>query len=74
MQIFMITKNVSFFVVTNLTANYFGLLLLPSKVYADVINGLHYHVAKTQTKSELNAIFFRKKCDYKNRLSIKNAP
>ena len=43
------------FVVTNLTANFFGFLLLPGKVYADVINGLQYRVAKMQTKSEMYA-------------------
>ena len=43
------------FVVTNLTANFFGFLLLPGKVYADVINGLQYYVAKLQTKSEMYA-------------------
>ena len=35
------------FVVTNLMA------LLPNKVYADVLNGLQYRVAKMQTKSEI---------------------
>ena len=64
--------------VTNLTANFFGFLLLPSKVYADVINGLQYRVAKMQTKSETYAkyghkIYFGEKYDYKNRLSIKTA-
>ena len=44
-----------FFVVTNLTANIFGFLLIPGKVYADVINGLQYCVAKMQTKSEMYA-------------------
>ena len=63
--------------VTNLTANFFGFLLLPGKVYADVINGLQYRVAKMQTKSEMDAkyghaIYFCEKYDYKNRLSIKN--
>ena len=28
-----------------------GFLLLPDEVYADVMNGLQYHVAKMQTKS-----------------------
>ena len=51
-------------------------LLLPSKVYADVINGLQYCVAKMQMKSEMYAkyghsICFWEKYDYKNRLSIK---
>ena len=41
--------------VTNLTANFFVFLLLPSKVYADVINVLHNRVAKMQTKSEMYA-------------------
>ena len=59
--------------------NFFGFLLLPGKVYADVINGLHYRVAKMQTKSEMyakygHAIYFREKYDYKNRLPIKTAP
>ena len=40
------------FVVTNLTAKF---LVLPGKVYADVKNGLQYHVAKMQTKSEMYA-------------------
>ena len=51
----MIPQNVSFFVVTNLTANFFVFLLLHGEVYADVINGLQYRVAKMQTKSELYA-------------------
>ena len=37
------------FVVTNLTANFFVFLLLPSKIYADVINGLQYRLAKMHT-------------------------
>ena len=50
--------------VTNLTANFLVFLLLPGKVYADVINGLQYRVAKMQTKSEMyakygHAIYFR---------------
>ena len=65
--------------VTNLTANCFAFLLLPGKVYADIINGLQYRVAKMQTKSEMyakygHAIYFRDKYDYKNKLSIKTAP
>ena len=53
------------FVVTNLTANFLCFLLLPNKVYADVINGLQYRVAKMQTKSEMyakygHAIFFER--------------
>ena len=51
----MIPQNVSFFVVTNLTANFFGFILLPGKVYAEVINGLQYHIAEMQTKSEMYA-------------------
>ena len=43
------------FEVTNLTANFFSFLLLPGKVYVDVINGLQYCVAKRQTKSEMDA-------------------
>jgi hypothetical protein len=42
-------------VVINLTANLFVFLLLPGKVYADVINGLQYGIAKMQTKSEMYA-------------------
>ena len=65
--------------VTNLTANFFGFLLLPGKVYADVKNGLQHRVAEIQTKSEMYAkygheIYFSEKYDYKNRLSIKTAP
>ena len=41
--------------VTNLTANFFVILLLPGKGYADVKNGLQHHVAKMQTKSEMYA-------------------
>ena len=64
MKIFMIPQNVSFLVVTNLTANFFNCLLLPDKVYADVKNGLQYRVAKMETKSEMHvkyghAIFFK---------------
>ena len=63
--------------VANLTANFFGFLLLPVKVYAVVINGLQYRIAKMQTKSEMYAkygheIYFGEKYDYKDRLSIKN--
>ena len=43
------------FVVANLTANFFGFLLLPVKVYAVVINGLQYHIAKMQMKSKMYA-------------------
>jgi hypothetical protein len=42
-------------VVANLTANFFGFLLLPVKVYAVVINGLQYRIAEMQTKSEMYA-------------------
>ena len=57
------TQKCFLFVVTNLTANFFVFLLLPGKVYADVIIGLQYCVAKMHTKSEMyakygNAIFF----------------
>ena len=59
------TQQISFFVVTNLTANFFVFLLLSSKVYAYGINGLQYCVAKMQTKSEMyakygHAIFFER--------------
>ena len=62
------------FVVTNLTANFFGFSVLPGKVYADVINGLQHRVDKMQTNSEMyakygHAIYFWEKYDYKNRLS-----
>ena len=40
---------------TNLTATFFGFLLLPGKVHADVIIGRHYCLAKMQTKSEMYA-------------------
>ena len=43
------------FVLINLTANFFFFLLLPGKVYADVVNGLQYCVAKMQTKLEMYA-------------------
>ena len=36
-------------------ANFFVFLLLPGKVYAAVINGLQYCIAKMQTKSEMYA-------------------
>ena len=49
------TPKCFFFVDTNLTAFFFVFLLLPSKVHADVINGLQYRVAKMQTKSEMYA-------------------
>ena len=39
---------------TNLTAICLVFLLLPDKVYADVIYGLQYRVAKMQTKSEMH--------------------
>ena len=73
------TQKCFLFVATYLTANFFVFLLLPGKVYADVINGLQYPVAKVQTKSEMyakywNAILFGEKYDYKNRSSIKTAP
>ena len=42
------------FVVTNMTANFLVFLLLPNKVYADVINGLQCRVAKIQAKSEMH--------------------
>jgi hypothetical protein len=48
------------FVVTNLTAIFFGFLLLPGKVYADVINGLQYRVGKMQRKSEMYAKYGHK--------------
>ena len=59
--------------------NFLVFLLLPGKVYADVINGLQYRVAKMQTNSEMyakygHAIYFWEKYDYKNKLSIKTAP
>ena len=62
-----------------LDGNFFGFLLLPGKVYADVITGLQYCVAKMQSKSEMyakygQAIYFGEKYDYKSRLSIKTAP
>ena len=41
--------------VTNLTVNFLVFLLLPGKIYADVINGLQYRVAKMQTNSEMYA-------------------
>ena len=41
--------------ITNLTANFLFFLLLPGKVYADVINGMQYRVARMQTKSEMYA-------------------
>ena len=41
--------------VTNLTANFFVILLLPGKVYADVKNGLQHRVAEMKTKSEMYA-------------------
>ena len=43
------------FVDNNLTATFFGFLLLPGKVHADVINGWQYCVPKMQTKSEMYA-------------------
>ena len=49
------TPKCFFFVVTNLTANFLVFLLLPGKVYADVINGLQYRVAKIKTMSEMYA-------------------
>ena len=65
--------------VTNLSENFLVFFLVPVKVYADVINGLQYRIAKMQTKSEMyaiyeNDIFFWQKYDYKSRLSIKTAP
>ena len=48
-------------------------LLLPGKVYADVINGFQYRVAIMQTKYG-HEIYFGDKYDYKNSLSIKSAP
>ena len=45
MQIFMVAKMFLFF---------FLFLLLPDKVYADIINSLQYCVAKMQTKSEMH--------------------
>ena len=41
--------------VTNLTGNFFGFLLLFGKVYADVKNVLQHRVAGMQTKSEMYA-------------------
>ena len=63
--------------VTNLTANFFVFLLLLGKVYADVINGLQYRVAKIQTKAEMYAkyghkIYFLEKYDYKKKVINKN--
>ena len=65
--------------VTNLTTNFFVILLLPGKAYADVKNDLQHHVAKMQTKSEMYAkyglaIYFGEKYGYKDRVSIKTAP
>ena len=65
--------------VANLTANFFGFLLLHVKVYAVAINGLQYRIAKMQTKSKMYAkyeheIYFLEKYDYKGRLSIKTEP
>ena len=55
------TQKCFLFVVTNLTANFFGFLLLPGKVYEDVINGLQYRIAKMQTKSEMYAKYGHEK-------------
>ena len=53
MQISRITQNVSFFVVTKLTANFNGFLLLPSKVHADVKNDWLYCKVEMSMKSEM---------------------
>ena len=71
----MIHKNVSFLWLPTWWQTFF-FLLLPGKVYADVINGLQYRVAKMQMKTEWYAqygheIYFWEKYDYKNRLSKK---
>ena len=65
--------------VTNLTANFVGFLLLPSKVHADVKAYWQCRKAKIATKSEMyvkygHAIFLKDKYEYKHRLSIKTAP
>ena len=54
-------------------------LLLPAKVHADAINDWQYCEAKMPTKSKMYAkygheIDFRKKHEYKHRLSRKTAP
>ena len=54
MHISRISLNVSFFVVTSLTANFVGFLLLLSKIHADVINDWQYRKAKMATKSEMD--------------------
>ena len=54
-----------------MTADFVGVLLLHDKVYPDAINELQYHVAKMQTKSEMNvkyahAFFVHKQLIIKN--------
>ena len=75
----MIPQNVSFLWLPTWRQTFLFFLLLPGKVYADIINGLQHRVAKMQTKSEMyakygHAIYFWEKYYYKNRVSIKNAP
>ena len=41
------------FVVTNLTTNFVGFLLLPDKVYVDAINDLQYRIANIHMKSKM---------------------
>ena len=65
------------FVVTNLTVEFVGILLLPSKVHADDINDLQYLGAKMATKSEMrvkygHTVFFERNTstntDYQEKL------
>ena len=58
--------------VTNLTANFVGLLLVPAIVHVDALKTWQYRVAKMPTKSEMytkygHAIYF---CE-KNRVQTK---
>ena len=50
MQTFMIRQSVSFLWLETGRQTFFSSFLLPGKVYADVINGLQYRVAKMQTE------------------------
>ena len=73
----MIPQNVSFLWLPTWRQTFLAVFLLTDKLYADVINGLQYGIAKMQTNSEMHAkydlaIYFWENYEYKHRSSIKS--
>ena len=67
------------FLANNLTVDFVGFLLLPSKIHADAINDLQYCGAKMAMKSEMfvkywHKVYFCEKYAYQESLSLKIAP